>query len=145
VSRRLYPLMMVWAVLQSFWPASRSASCRQWRSFFLRLLLSLAINQNIFKYVWSHGKLTNINVDTKWDYDSHFINVRQNNSGHVLINARHNPDIETRVSKINISSFLIHVTLILVAISFVPQITITCTRYLNYYLKSCRYNVTENT
>jgi hypothetical protein len=34
VSRRLYPLMMVWAVLQSFWPVSRSASCRQWRSFF---------------------------------------------------------------------------------------------------------------
>jgi hypothetical protein len=25
---------MLWAVLQSFWPASRSASCRQWRSFF---------------------------------------------------------------------------------------------------------------
>jgi hypothetical protein len=39
VSRRLYPLMMVWAVLQSFWPASLSASCRQFRSFFLRLLL----------------------------------------------------------------------------------------------------------
>jgi hypothetical protein len=33
VSRRLYPLMMLWAVLQSFWLASRSASCRQWRSF----------------------------------------------------------------------------------------------------------------
>jgi hypothetical protein len=33
VSRRLY-LMLMWAVLQSFWPASRSASCRQWRSFF---------------------------------------------------------------------------------------------------------------
>jgi hypothetical protein len=39
VSRQLYPLMMVWAVLHSFWPASRSASCRQWSSFFLRLLL----------------------------------------------------------------------------------------------------------
>jgi hypothetical protein len=34
VCRRLYPLMMLWAVLQSFWPASRSASCRQWRSLF---------------------------------------------------------------------------------------------------------------
>jgi hypothetical protein len=43
VSRRLYPLMMVWAVLQSFWPASRSASCRQWRSFFLRLLLCISL------------------------------------------------------------------------------------------------------
>jgi hypothetical protein len=34
VSWRLYPLMMLWAVLQSLWPAGRSASCRQWRSFF---------------------------------------------------------------------------------------------------------------
>jgi hypothetical protein len=40
---RLYLLMMVWAVLQSLWPASPSASCwsscRRWRLFFLGLLL----------------------------------------------------------------------------------------------------------
>jgi hypothetical protein len=74
VSRRLYPLMMVWAVLQSFWPASRSARCRQWRSFFstpsslLELLCTVrdCIRKDMSTKKWIQVSLLDLWKESQW-------------------------------------------------------------------------------
>jgi hypothetical protein len=59
---RLHLLVMVWAVLQSLWPASRLAlcwsSCKQWRFFFLTpvivigLIFTSFVTHYMFRYDW---------------------------------------------------------------------------------------------